>query len=88
MGFDTLKVQKKSVEIWKLLSAVRTEFENFNKVVGKIQSKIDDAGKEFDNLVGIRTRKLASKLKSVEVLSQPEADVILGLPDVTTQTEE
>lgn len=88
MGFDTLKVQKKSVEIWKLLSAVRTEFENFNKVVGKIQSKIDDAGKEFDNLVGTRTRKLASKLKSVEVLSQPEADAILGLPDVTTQTEE
>ena len=88
MGFDTLKVQKKSVEIWKLLSAVRTEFENFNKVVHKIQTKIDDAGKEFDNLIGTRTRKLASKLKSVDVLSQPEADAILGLPNTANSADD
>ena len=81
MGFKTLAIQKKSGEVWNILSAVRTEFDKFNDIIRKIQGKIDEAGREFDVLVGTRSRMLASKLKSVDVIGQTEADVILGLPN-------
>lgn len=79
MGFKTLAIQKKSGEVWNILSAVRTEFDKFNDVIRKIQTKIDDAGKEFDTLVGTRSRMLSSKLKSVDMLTIPEAESILGI---------
>ncbi len=79
MGFKTLAIQKKSGEVWNILSAVRTEFDKFNDIIRKIQNKIDDAGKEFDTLVGTRSRMLASKLKSVDMLTIPEAETILGI---------
>ena len=89
MGFKTLAIQKKSGEVWNILSAVRTEFDKFNDIIRKIQGKIDEAGKEFDVLVGTRSRMLASKLKSVDILSSSDAETILGLPNIVkpTQTE-
>lgn len=82
MGFKTLAIQKKSGEVWNILSAVRTEFDRFNDIIRKIQNKIDDAGKEFDTLVGTRSRMLASKLKSVDMLTIPEAETILGIDPI------
>lgn len=86
MGFKTLAIQKKSGEVWNILSAVRTEFDKFNDIIRKIQNKIDDAGKEFDTLVGTRSRMLANKLKSVDMLTIPEAEAILGI-EQTKPTE-
>lgn len=82
MGFKTLAIQKKSSEVWKLLSAVRTEFDKFNEIIRKIQTRLDDASKDFDKLVGTRSRMLASKLKSVDMISATEATQILGLPEI------
>ena len=87
MGFKTLAIQKKSGEVWNILSAVRTEFDKFNDIIRKIQGKIDEAGREFDTLVGTRSRMLASKLKSVDMISGPEANAILGIPNVDKPTD-
>ena len=79
MGFRTLAIQKKSGEVWKILGAVRTEFDKFNDIVNKIQKDFDDTSKKFDALVGTRSRMIASKLKSVERLDSSQSKEILGL---------
>lgn len=80
MGFKTLAIQKKSGEVWKILGAVRTEFDKFNEIVQKIQSNFEKTSKDFENLVGTRSRLLSSKLKSVDKLELSETKNILGLP--------
>ncbi len=85
MGFRTLAIQKKSGEIWKILGAVRTEFEKFNVIVDKIQKQLDDTSKNFDTLVGTRSRMIASKLKSIEKLDKDESSQILGIEDSTNE---
>ncbi|MBQ7327916.1 MAG: DNA recombination protein RmuC [Clostridia bacterium] len=88
MGFRTLAIQKKSGEVWKVLGAVRTEFEKFNGVVDKIQQKFDDTSREFDKLVGTRSRMIASKLKSIEQLDSKESSKVLGLQEEVESEEE
>ena len=77
MGFKTLAIQKRSSEVWNILGAVKTEFSKFGKVLEKAQSKINEANKELDNLVGTRTRLMLSKLKKVEELPSTETTAIL-----------
>lgn len=91
MGFRTLTLQKKSGEVWKVLSAVRTEFEKYNNIVIEIQKKFDETGRKFDTLVGTRTRMITSKLKnidkSVERLDEKQSAELLELPDYDESEE-
>lgn len=77
MGFRTLAIQKKSGEVWRVLGAVRTEFDKFNTLIDKIQKQFDSTSKDFDNLVGTRSRMIASKLRSIEKLDGTESQKIL-----------
>ena len=86
MGFKTLAIQKKSAEIYKVLQAVSTEFDNFNGVVESIQKKFKLTNDEFDKLVGTRSRMLASKLKKVERISQSSSEKILSIVDDIDET--
>ena len=79
MGFKTLIIQKKSAEVFKLLGAVKTEFEKFAQTLEKTQKKVDEASDELDKLVGTRTRKIQSKLKSIENLDEEETKEILEI---------
>lgn len=81
LGFRTLAIQKKSGEVWKILGAVRTEFDKFNGIVDKIQKKFDDTSRDFDALVGTRSRMIASKLKSIERLDSVESSKLLGFEE-------
>jgi len=91
MGFKTLAIQKRSSDVWKLLAAVKTEFQKFGDVIEKVQRKIDDAGKAIDG-AKIRSRAIVRKLREVEELpagesaallagSEPEADEDAAEPD-------
>jgi len=71
MGFKTLAVQKRSAEVWKILGSVKKEFETFNDVLTATQLKLDQANKELDKLVGVRTRMITKKLSDVETNSTP-----------------
>jgi len=77
MGFRTLAIEKRSSEVWKVLSAVKTEFNRFGDVLERAQKKISDAGSEIDKLVGVRSRKIIKQLSEVSELKQSEADKIL-----------
>lgn len=68
MGFKTLAIQKRSVEVWNVLSAVKTEFGKFGDVLAATQNRLDQANKELDKLVGVRTRAIQRKLKDIETL--------------------
>lgn len=66
MGFKTLAVQKRSAEVWEVLGAVKSEFDKFNDVLVMTQQRLDQANKELDKLVGVRTRQIQRKLKNVQ----------------------
>lgn len=66
MGFKTLAVQKRSAEVWKILGGVKTEFDKFNDVLVMTRQRLDQANKELDKLVGVRTRQIQRQLKDVE----------------------
>lgn len=77
LGFNSLEIQKRSSEVFKLLGAVKTEFENFAEALTKAQQKVDQAGNEIEKLVGTRTRQMQRKLKEIGSLSSEEAKSII-----------
>ncbi len=77
MGFRTLAIQKRSGEVWKVLGAVKTEFDKFGNVIVAAQSRLEQANNELDKLVGVRTRQIQRKLSSVATLTEQESHEIL-----------
>ena len=77
MGFKTLAIQKRSNEVWNVLSAVKAEFDTFGTVLSKAQERINQANDELDKLVGVRTRQIQRKLGEVQALPVSEADVLI-----------
>ena len=75
MGFKTLAVQKRSAEVWKILGGVKTEFDKFNDVLVMTQQRLDQANKELDKLVGVRTRQIQRQLKDVESVNLSEQNL-------------
>ncbi|MCH5300378.1 MAG: DNA recombination protein RmuC [Ruminococcus sp.] len=84
MGFKTLAVQKRSVEVWKILGSVKTEFDKFNDVLVMTQQRLNQANTELDKLVGVRTRQIQRKLKDVQKTNAFDEDFSL-LPDTTEE---
>ena len=78
MGFRTLAIQKRSGEVWTLLGAVKTEFETFEGVLKKAQDRIEQTSRELDKLVGVRTRQINRRLKSVTALPSEDSARLLG----------
>ena len=77
LGFNSLEIQKRSSEVFKLLGAVKTEFEKFAEALSSAQRKLNLAGDEIENLVGTRTRQMQKKLKEIGSLSPEEAKSII-----------
>lgn len=81
VGFRTLAIQKRSSEVWNILSAVKAEFETFEGALKKAQDKIKQADSDIENLVGTRTRQIQRKLKGVTTLDLKSSDEVLALED-------
>lgn len=77
MGFRTLAIQKRSSEVWKILGAVKKEFENFSGLLSKAQNNIQTGLNQLDDVMGKRTRAIERKLRNVEIISEPETRLIL-----------
>ena len=92
MGFRTLALQKRSSEVWRVLSSVKTEFEKFGGMLTKAQNNIQTGLGQLDNVVGVRTRAIQRHLRKVEALPAAEARKILpdlaDLPDEGVDDEE
>ena len=66
MGFRTLAVQQRSAEVWEVLSSVRKEFDSFAETLERTQNRLDQANRELDSLVGVRTRQLQKQLSRID----------------------
>ena len=78
MGFKTVAIQKRSMEVWTVLGAVKSEFDKFEKILSATQQRINQANTELDKLVGVRTRAIQRKLRDVEKIDDKKTDEILS----------
>ena len=88
MGFRTLALQKRSSEVWKVLSTVKKEFENFGGLLEKAQKNIQTGLGQLDDVVGTRTRAIQRQLRDVESLPAAEATIELPEGILKTNSEE
>ncbi|HUH53520.1 MAG TPA: DNA recombination protein RmuC [Microbacteriaceae bacterium] len=77
MGFRTLAIEKRSSEVWQVLSAAKTEFEKYGVVWERLERQLKSAQNTV-KAAGTRTRALQRKLKDVETLSVGNTTEVLG----------
>jgi DNA recombination protein RmuC len=65
-GFKVAAIEKRSQEIWQLLTVFKHEFTKFSDVLDKTQKKLQEAQDSIETAAG-RTRAIAKKLKSVDM---------------------
>ena len=87
MVFRTLAVQRRSSEVWKVLGAVKAEFENFSEHLKKVRKQLDTATGSLDKLQTTRTNQIERKLRTVETLEGPESRDILELPSESEEEQ-
>lgn len=79
MGFQTLVVEQRAAEVWRVLGAVKTEFGKFGDVLDKVQRQLNTASRTIEE-TGQRSRAMEKKLRSAERLPEAEAASLLELP--------
>jgi DNA recombination protein RmuC len=92
MGFRTLAVQKRSSEVWKVLSAVKNEFGKFSEQLSRVQKQLNTASGSLETLRSTRTNQIERRLRDVETLDPVESKEVLELPadqeDLPSDSEE
>ncbi|MCE9593708.1 MAG: DNA recombination protein RmuC [Planctomycetes bacterium] len=81
MGFRTLAIEQRSSEIAKVLGEVKTEFGRFGDVIAKVKEKLDQASKQLDTDLSVRTRAIDKKLRVVEALPVANTPPLLIEPE-------
>ncbi|MDH4378096.1 MAG: DNA recombination protein RmuC [Ramlibacter sp.] len=76
MGFRTLALEQQASEVWKVLGAVKTEFERYGDWVARIKEQVQKAADTVDK-AETRTRQMRRALKVVEALPEEQAQVLL-----------
>jgi DNA recombination protein RmuC len=87
MGFRTLAIQQRSSEVWRVLSAVKTEFEKFGGILDKVHKKLEEAQQVVEH-AGVRRRAVDRKLRGVEIMPEVEATALLELTAMSTPLTE
>jgi DNA recombination protein RmuC len=78
MGFRTLAIQKRSGEVWRVLTEAKVEFQRYADVWDKLSKQLQTAQNTIQE-AGTRTRAVERKLKDVELGD--------GLPTALLQVE-
>ncbi|MEY2618861.1 MAG: putative recombination protein rmuC [Pseudomonadota bacterium] len=80
MGFRTLALQEQASEVWKVLGAVKTEFERYGEWVVRIKDQVQKAADTLDK-ADTRARQMRRALKGVEALPESQAQALLPAVD-------
>lgn len=80
LGFQTLAIQAHSSKVRDTLSAVKTEFREYNRVLELTQKHLRHATNTLEQ-TGERSQAVVGKLREVEELPLEAAAEKLGLPD-------
>ena len=76
MGFRSLTIQKRSSEVWQLLSTVKAEFGRFGDLLEGVKKKLDQAANTIED-ASRKSRTIEKKLRKVEDLPPADAEVLL-----------
>lgn len=89
MGFRTLAIQKRSSEVWQVLSEVKTEFGKFEAGLRSMRRHLDLTGSDLDALLTTRTNQINRRLRDVQTLDAAllpaESDSTLPLDALTEE---
>ena len=64
MGFRTVTLEKRSGEVLKLLSEVKSEFARYEEAVQAVRHRLEQAGEALDAL-DVRAKKLGRRLREI-----------------------
>ncbi|MGO2655866.1 MAG: DNA recombination protein RmuC [Pseudoclavibacter sp.] len=67
LGFKTLAIEQRTSEVWKILSAAKTEFGKYGQVWEKLSKQLQTAQRTVDE-AGRRTRAVERRLRDVKSL--------------------
>jgi DNA recombination protein RmuC len=84
MGFRTLALEQQASEVWKVLGAVKTEFERYGEWVARIKEQVAKASDTLDK-ADTRAKQMRLALRKVEAL--PEAQTQAVLPPADSEDE-
>lgn len=71
MGFRTLAIEKRSSDVWALLSDIQKEFGKFGDILAKTQKKLQEASDTIDKAAS-KSRNIERKLTKVDTIETPE----------------
>ncbi|MFZ3119398.1 MAG: DNA recombination protein RmuC [Variovorax sp.] len=80
MGFRTLALEQQASEVWRVLGAVKTEFNRFGEWVERIKEQVAKASDTIDK-ADTRQRQMRRALKGVEALPELQAQALLPAAD-------
>lgn len=73
LGFKSLSIEKRSSEVWNLLSTFKVEFTKFVDLLAKTQKKLAEASNTIE-LATKKSRTIDKKLKNVSSLAPSEEE--------------
>ncbi|MGJ7602918.1 DNA recombination protein RmuC [Variovorax sp. LT1R20] len=76
MGFRTLALEQQASEVWKVLGAVKTEFERYGEWVARIKEQVAKASDTLDK-ADTRAKQMRLALRKVEALPEAQSQVLL-----------
>jgi DNA recombination protein RmuC len=87
MGFKTLAIEKRSSEVWNLLSVVKKEFGTFGGILEGVKNKLDQASKNMDDAAK-KSRTIERKLRDVQTLPAAEAENLLLIAEPEVERDD
>lgn len=76
MGFRTLALEQQASDVWKVLGAVKTEFERYGDWVEKVREQVQKASDTLDK-ADTRSKQMRLALRKVEALPETETHALL-----------
>lgn len=77
VGFRTLAIEKRTGEVWQLLSAVKSEFGKFSSLLDATQKKLHAAAESIES-ASRKTRTIERRLRQVEAVDPADAARLLA----------
>ena len=87
MSYQTMSLQRRTDEVLRVLSAVKSELPRYQEALRQARRQIDTAGKTVDSIITTRTNVMERKLGAIGALDDAEeAARVLGLAEPTALT--
>ena len=75
LGFKSLTIEKRSSEVWNLLSTFKAEFGKFVELLAKTQKKLAEASNTIE-LATKKSKTIDRKLKNVATITNEPIEVL------------